>query len=411
VDRERFLERRQLVFKVLASAFSADCVILAPAQVEAWKDAQTGLYLYGAPSEGALAARPERWTLEVLPYEQCLADLLAAVDLVRSRNPAAKVMIATSPEPLEATFTGEDVRLAHTEGKAVLRAVCGAVAAARPMTDYLPVYEAAVLSHPKLVWEPDRQRLSAGFLAKIARRVQDLYLRQGEQAEAPPAAVAAPSKSARALLAKRKYAEAEEAARAALKDSPDDLESGMILVEALIGRFRGDDAERELKTWLERYPDRADLRIALARAWARSDRGRLPEAIIEINSAARMDSMGMTEFRAINELIRRKAPPIMAEAIMRRAVERFPEDPEAHGFLVDVLVDRVKYKDATEQLRLALQLPGAPSLMRLQLAALLIEAGEREEPEALIRGVLSEEPDNPDARTLLESLAPAPVSR
>jgi FimV-like protein len=440
--RERFLERRQQIYDVMKSAFSAHCLVIAPTLIEAWREAESGLYCHDTPSRREMLRRSERMQLEVLTYEQCLADLLAAIDVVRARNADAKVLIAVSPEPTALTFTGQDVRLANTEAKSVLRAACAAVAAARPMVDYVPVYEAAVLSHPKMAWEQDRQNLSAGFMVKTARRVMDLYLKGEPKAAVEPkvanepkaaspakganepkavkAAKAAKAakdageagsgagfKTARALLHKHKFAEAEAAARALLKDHPDDLEVAMIVVEALIGRFRGDEAEQEVKPWVERYPDRADLRVAQARAMARSDRGRLPEAILEINSASKMESMGMAEFRAVSELVRRKAPSTMAENITRLAVERFPNEPEAHGYLIEVLADRGKLAEARAQLRKALELPNAPSIMRLQLAELLIEAGEAEEARTLLKSVLADGPQSEEARTLLERLKAA----
>ena len=404
VSRARLLERRQQIYKILSAAFSADCLILSPAQIEAWRDAETGLYIHQAPALPEMLDAPERWELEVLSHQQCLTDLLAAIDVVRARNPEVKVLLAASPEPMVATFTGQDVRIAYAHAKSVLRAALADVVSSRSMTDYAPAYEAAVLTHPKLVWDPDRLHLSAGFVAKTARRVQELYLQDGGEA-------AVSAKTARALLLKNRHVDAEVAARALLRQRPDDFDAAMILVEALIGRFRGDEAETELRPWIERFPDRADLRVTLARAMARSDRGRLPEAILEINSASQMQSMGLAEYRAISEMVRRKAPPTMAEQIMRLAVERFPQEAEVHGYLIEVLADRGKLEEAGELLRKALTLPNPPAIMRLQLADLLIEKGETEEAERLIQSYRAEEPDNDDVQELLGRLRAAGVSR
>ncbi len=126
VTRERFLERRQHIYDIFAQAFSADCLMMTPGLVEAWRDRTTGLYIHETPVQRAMAAQPERWELEVLSYEACLADMLAALDVVRARNPGVKVLVTTSPVPMSATFSGEDVRIANAYSKSVLRAVCGA---------------------------------------------------------------------------------------------------------------------------------------------------------------------------------------------------------------------------------------------------------------------------------------------
>ena len=394
VSRERFLERRQHIYEVFSTVFSADCLMITPGLIEAWRDRETGLYIHEAPTLKAMAARRDRWEFEILSYEQCLADLLAAIDVVRARNPGVKVLITTSPVPLSATFSGRDVRIANAYSKSVLRAVCGAASLERLLVDYFPSYEAATLSAPELVWDADHIHVAGGFVGKIVAYMLDHYLEGGEEA-------ARGLQRARTLLLDALYPEAEAAARVVLDLRPDDVEAGVVLAEALIRLFRIPEAEAELRKWIGLHPDRADLRIALARAIFRGDQSRGPEAIAEIEAAVELPSMGLPEFRSIGEMVRRRAAPEAALRLNRMPVDRFPLHVEAYGPLVNVLLDQGQTAEAIELLRRAAGLRRVPAALRLQLAELLIGAGQAGEAEVITQAVLKLEPANAAAKELL----------
>jgi tetratricopeptide (TPR) repeat protein len=402
VSRERFTERRQHIYDVFSTVFAADCLMMTPGLIEAWRDTTTGLYVHEPPTNKTMVARRERWEFEVLSYEQCLADLLAAIDAVRARNPEVKVLITTSPVPLTASFSGEDIRTANAHSKAVLRAVCGTATGLRPAVDYFPSYEAATLTAPHRVWDPDRVHVSEAFIGKIVAHLLDGYF-EGDDGGLRLL------QSARTLLLDSRFAEAETAARAALAQHPDGAEAGLLLAEALIRLRRGDEAEAELRAWIARSPERADLRIALARAIVRADRSRAQEAISAIAAAVELPSMGLAEFRAVGELIRRQAGPERALKWTRLAVARFPLHVEAYGPLVSVLLDQNRRDEAIEVLRRAAGLRKPPDAIRLQLASLLIEAGEREEARAIVLGVLALMPANAEALALQDKLSGAPA--
>lgn len=212
VTRERFLERRQHIYDIFAQVFAADCLMMTPGLVEAWRDRSTGLYIHETPVQRAMAAQPERWELEVLSYETCLKDMLAALDVVRDRNPGVKVLVTTSPVPMSATFSGDDVRIANAYSKSVLRAVCGAAAHSRAGVDYFPSYESVTLSFPDGVWSDDRIHVAPGFVGKIVAHMLDHYF-EGV------AGAAGQQQRARALILSGDFPGAEAAARTALGKS------------------------------------------------------------------------------------------------------------------------------------------------------------------------------------------------
>lgn len=174
VSLERLVERRQQIYDIFKYAFLAELVIMTPGYVEAWYDAKNGIHMAGV-LKMPKALHSDRFQFEVRPYEDCVADLLAAIDIIRLRNPASKFIISASPVPLATTFTGEDVRVANMRSKAVVRAVCATVAERRENVDYFPSYECANLSNPANVWKADRIHIHASFIAKIVKHMLAAY--------------------------------------------------------------------------------------------------------------------------------------------------------------------------------------------------------------------------------------------
>ncbi|HEY5411845.1 MAG TPA: GSCFA domain-containing protein [Caulobacteraceae bacterium] len=394
VSRERFIERRQHIYEVFSAAFSADCLMITPGLIEAWRDRTTGRYIHEPPTQKAMVARRDRWEFEILSYDQCLTDLLAAIDVVRARNPGVRILITTSPVPMSTTFSGQDIRVANAYSKSVLRAVCGAASFERHGVDYFPSYESATLTPPDRVWEPDRIHVAGGFVGKIVTHMLDHYLEGGD-------AAARGLQAARTLLFERRYDEAEAAARTALSLRPETVEAGAVRAEALIGLRRCAEAETQLRGWIGRHPERADLRVALARAIVRGDKSRSDEAIAEIEAATALPSMSLAEFRSVEELVRRRASPEAAERLARVAIERFPLHVEAYRPLANLLIDQGRTVEAIQALRRAAGLRRASAALRLRLADLLVGDGQAEEAQAVVRAVLKLEPANAVAKALL----------
>ena len=385
---------------MFAAAFSADGLMMTPGLIEAWRDTTTGLYIHKPPVNRAMAAQPDRWELEILPYEQCLADVLTAIDVVRARNPGVRVLITTSPVPMSFTFSGQDIRIANTYSKSVLRAVCGAAPALRPQVDYFPSYESATLSAQAGVWEQDRLHVRGGFVGEIVAHMLDHYLEGGDDA-------ALGLLKARTLMSEGDHPQAEAAARAVLGLRPDDVEAAAVLGEALIQLRRPAEAEAVLRPMVARHPDRAGLRTALGRAIALCEERRIPEAIAEIEAAALLPSMGLAEFRSVSELVHLHAPPEVALALSLLAIERFPLQEKAYALRLKVLIARGRNGEAITLLRRADELPGCPSDLRLQLAKLVAANGQAKEAWSIVRRVLAAEPRNARAAAMLQNLVSA----
>jgi tetratricopeptide (TPR) repeat protein len=400
VSRTRFLERRQHIYDIFSTVFRADCLMMTPGLVEAWRDCTTGLYVHEPPTQKVMVADRSRWEFEILSYQQCETDLLRAIDVVRERNPGIKVLVTTSPVPIATTFSGQDIRIANTYSKSVLRAACGAAAMLRPLVDYFPSYESATQSFPLRVWETDRIHVNSAFVGKIVTHLLDNYLEGVQDA-------ARNLQAARTLLMDGAYDQAEAAARAAMASRPEHLEARAVLAEILLRQFRSAEAESELKITLERAPDRADLWITLARAIVRGDHARADEAIGHIQTAVALPSITLSDFRSVGELVRQRAAPEVAEQITRRTVELFPLHVEAYQHLINVLIDQGRTEEAIEVLRRTSGLRRVPAAMRLQLAELLMASDQAAEAEAVVRAVVALEPANVAAKAFLARLVPA----
>lgn len=179
VSYARFIERRREIYTLYTSAFTADCIVMTPGLVEAWYDKKTGQHINPTPMRDGKPLDLERFCLDILDYQTCLTELLATVDIIRKYNPNSKFLITVSPVPLYLTFSGEDIIVANSYSKSVLRAACETVVKSRKLVDYFPSYEAVMLS-TRSVWQKDRRHVQESFVKKI---VQDLAVKYFSGAE------------------------------------------------------------------------------------------------------------------------------------------------------------------------------------------------------------------------------------
>lgn len=131
----------------------ADVVVLTLGLSEVWFDRQTGLHLNSAPSENFVRCYPGRFELHVFDHAQTLA-MLQEIDrlLTAHLKPGLRLMVTVSPVPLKSTFRHQDVLVANSYSKAVLRTAVDSFVATRPHATYFPSYEFALLSDPAAVW-------------------------------------------------------------------------------------------------------------------------------------------------------------------------------------------------------------------------------------------------------------------
>lgn len=396
VTRERLVERRQQIFEVMASAFTADCVMMTPGLIEAWRDRSSGLFIHGTPAFKRMMLDTSRWELAILSYETCLQDILASIDVIRGLNPDVPVLLTTSPVPMTLTFSGDDIRIANAQSKAVLRAACGTAATLRPMTDYFPSYESATQSPPKRVWKTDRIHVTRGFIGKIVSHMFDHYLEGVDEADRR-------HQEAVAMLSSGDLAQAEAAGRAALAVQRDHVGARAVLAEIQLLNGQWGGAEAGFAAVVAQAPERLDLKIGLARAIG-ADPARLELALSMLEDVVASPAVTLGELLRIFEFIRRQAQDeAAAERILRRTIDRFPL-VQTRQPLIDLLIHRGRKLEAIDQLRLAIGGSRSYTGLSLQLAGLLLEAGERDEARSYIERALLKEPRNKLALVMMAAL-------
>ena len=296
-------------------------VVVTLGLVEAWFDARLGLYLNTAPPAAAVASEPGRFRLDVLDHAEVLAALERMWALILEHgHPKVRMLITVSPVPLRATYTDQDVLVANSYSKSVLRAAVGAFAAADRRVDYFPSYEAATLTSRTTGFLEDNRHVAPHLVGAIMDSVMQSYVRADEKTPPPveepgaayrsvagevrnhlklgrPASarklLAAVAKSgdfasagyeefqfryvhARVLADLDAVLEAEIELRRALALQPQSAMASYALARLLLRLQRPLAAEEAFRQVVASEPANVDARIRLARMEARN--GKLPDA-------------------------------------------------------------------------------------------------------------------------------------
>jgi hypothetical protein len=134
---------------------------------EAWASRADGAVFPACPGTIAGAFDPERHVFVNFRCGEIRDDLVASLRLLRSVNPAIRVMLTVSPVPLVATATDAHVQRATSYSKAALRAACEEVAQDCPDVVYFPAYEIVTGPHSAGFFEPDLRRVSPAGVAAV----------------------------------------------------------------------------------------------------------------------------------------------------------------------------------------------------------------------------------------------------
>jgi hypothetical protein len=139
---QEMLDARAVTLSAIRTAVSsASCLIFTLGLTEAWRDRADGTVLPTCPGTVRGAFDRDRHEFHNYTFTELQGDLGEAITLMRSVNPALRVLITVSPQPLTATATGGHALVANTYTKSVLRAVAGELALADALVDYFPSYE------------------------------------------------------------------------------------------------------------------------------------------------------------------------------------------------------------------------------------------------------------------------------
>ena len=155
-DRAGTLARRRIMQQVNARIRDCRVVFVTLGLVEAWYDSHAGVHLNTTPTPEMRRLHPGRYRFTTSNYLENMENLERLHALLTERGHAQlQVVVTTSPVPLNATFSGQDIVVANTYSKSTLRAVAQDFAAAHDNVEYFPSYEMVMNSERDMAWEDD----------------------------------------------------------------------------------------------------------------------------------------------------------------------------------------------------------------------------------------------------------------
>lgn len=134
-DRASHLHRVRELF------LGADCFVFTLGLTEAWYQASSGVVFPACPGTRAGTYDPAEHKFVKFRHHEVVSDLQWCVDFVEGVNPDMRWIFTVSPVALAATATRDNVLVATSVSKAVLRAGVEDVCLANEHCAYFPSYE------------------------------------------------------------------------------------------------------------------------------------------------------------------------------------------------------------------------------------------------------------------------------
>ena len=173
VDRAATLERRRIMQDVNARIRHCRVVFVTLGLVEVWYDKEAEVYLNTTPRD-VRERFPGRYEFAVTNYLQNLENLERLHTLLTTYgHPELRVVVTTSPVPMNATFSGQDIVVANTYSKSTLRAVAQDFAADHENVQYFPSYEIVMNSERSVAWEDDLRHVKG----PMTNHIMDYFIR------------------------------------------------------------------------------------------------------------------------------------------------------------------------------------------------------------------------------------------
>lgn len=132
--------------KVTVEAFrkgieSSDFFVFTLGLTESWFSSEFNYEYPMCPGTAAGVFSENEHYFKNQSYSFVRSHLLAAIRVMRAKNPRLRIILTVSPVPLTATNTGEHVLVSTIYSKSVLRAVAGELSKEFNYIDYFPSFE------------------------------------------------------------------------------------------------------------------------------------------------------------------------------------------------------------------------------------------------------------------------------
>lgn len=162
--------RRAHLDAVAGLLAEADVFVFTLGLTEAWLDARDGAAFPLCPGTAGGSFDDTRHRFHNLTAAEVLADMEAFIALARGINPGLRFLLTVSPVPLMATASADQVAVASSYSKSVLRAVAGELRDNHDFVDYFPSYE--IVTAPFMqgfFYQPDAREVSMHGVEHVMR--------------------------------------------------------------------------------------------------------------------------------------------------------------------------------------------------------------------------------------------------
>ena len=171
---EETIHRREIIQLVTRRVAQCRVVIVTLGLVEVWRDKIADIFVNHTPIPDAVRSHPDRYEFHITNFVENFSNLERIHALLNQfGHPEVQIVVTVSPVPLAATFSGEDVVVANTYSKSLLRAIAQEWAAAHKNVHYFPSYEIVQNSDPEVTWEKDLRHVKGA----VIQHVMGLFLR------------------------------------------------------------------------------------------------------------------------------------------------------------------------------------------------------------------------------------------
>ena len=172
-DFDETMRRREIIRSVTRRISMCRVVVITLGLVEVWRDKTANVFI-NQVIPGMFSRYPDRYELHATNSADNLSNLEAIHQLLKQfGHHDVQVIVTVSPVPLVATFSADDVVIANTYSKSLLRAVAQEWAANHENVHYFPSYEIVQNSDPRLTWEEDRRHVKG----EVVQHIMSLFLR------------------------------------------------------------------------------------------------------------------------------------------------------------------------------------------------------------------------------------------
>ncbi len=176
-DYETVIKRRTAITEAYRSFAECRVIVITLGLVEVWYDSKTDFYLNSSPRPSMLRKEPERFKLHVLSYEEAHGYLEKTINLIRKYGrDDVQIIVTVSPVPLTITHRKDDVIVANSYSKSLLRVIADTVVAEHNNVTYYPSYESIMLSNRQNAWLDDFVHVTDEIVALNINRMVDAFV-------------------------------------------------------------------------------------------------------------------------------------------------------------------------------------------------------------------------------------------